>query len=93
MRVRLGSGVAIAAVFGNLACAGFFMPADHLRPHAAFDMQCTELQMMELSGDCGKKLGNTYDCTLGVTGCGKQVSYSHIPTTDTWVANLAAVKK
>ncbi len=72
-----------------LACSGFFMPADTLRPQAAFDLQCQadQIQMTPLSGDCDKKLGNTYDCTLGVTGCGKQTTYSHVPGTNTWVVN------
>jgi len=73
----------------SLGCGGFFMPADTLRPQAAFDLQCTEaqLEMTPLSGDCDKKLGNTYDCTLGVRGCGKQTTYSHVRGGSTWVAN------
>ena len=71
------------------ACGGFFMPADTLRPQAAFDLQCPpeQVKMTELAGDCGKKIGTTYDCTLGVTACGKQTTYSHVRGTDTWVAN------
>jgi hypothetical protein len=74
---------------GIAACAGFFMPADTRRPQAAFDLQCpqNQIQMTELSGDCGKKLATNYDCTLGVHGCGKQTTYSHVPKTNTWVAN------
>lgn len=74
---------------GVLACAGCFVPAETLRPQASFDLQCPpdQIQMTELSGDCGKKAGTDYDCTLGVRACGKQTTYSHVPRTNTWVAN------
>ena len=76
----------------GVACGGFFMPADTLRPQAAFDLQCTQdqLQLTELSGDCGKKLANDYDCTYGVRGCNKQTTYSHVPRTNTWIVNAPA---
>jgi hypothetical protein len=65
------------------------MPADIVRNQAAFDMQCPpeKLDMTPLAGDCGKKIANDYDCTLGVRGCGKQTTYSHVPQTNTWIAN------
>ena len=92
--VKTRSWIAPAALVGvvvavGTGCGGFFMPADTLRPQAAFDLQCPEaqIQMQELSGDCGKKLGTTYDCTLGVRGCGKQTTYSHIRGSNTWAAN------
>jgi len=72
----------------SAGCAGFFMPADKLRPQAAFDLQCPEekIEMIPLSGDCDKKLGDQYECTLGVRGCGKQTTYSHVPN-GPWVVN------
>lgn len=70
---------------------GCFFPADTLRPQAAYELQCPadQLQITELSGDCGKKAGNDYACTLGVRGCGKQATYVHVPRTDTWLMNSA----
>lgn len=79
-------------VLGGFLCAGcsFYMPADKLRPRAAYDLQCdaAKLQLQELGGDCGKKLGETYTCTIGVRGCGKQATYVHVPNAD-WVMNNA----
>jgi hypothetical protein len=77
-----------------LGCGGFFMPADRLRPQAAFDLQCpeAELVMVPLGGDCDKKLADKYECTLGVRGCGKQTTYSHVPN-GPWIANAPAPTK
>ena len=85
----LGRALFTGVALVGSGCAVFFMPADTLRPQAAFDLQCAEaeVQMTELSGDCGKKLATDYDCTLGVRACGKQTTYSHVPRTNTWVAN------
>lgn len=44
--------------------------------------------MTELGGDCGKKLGDDYDCTLGVRGCGQQATYVHVRR-GAWVMNNA----
>ena len=74
----------------TLAGCSFFMPADKLKPRAAFDLHCPEdkLTMTELGGSCGKKLADDYNCTLGVSGCGQQVTYVHIPR-GAWVMNNA----
>jgi hypothetical protein len=78
-------------VMGGAAACATFVPADALRPQAAFDLQCPadQLSISVLSGDCGKQQAgmNDYDCTLGVTGCGKQTTYSHLRNTETWAAN------
>jgi hypothetical protein len=79
-------------VFGAVALVGcsFYMPADKLRPRASFDLHCpeTQLTMTELGGDCGKKVAEEYNCTLGVNGCGQQVTYVHVPN-GAWVMNNA----
>ncbi|HEY3354422.1 MAG TPA: hypothetical protein VGQ83_14315 [Polyangia bacterium] len=80
--------LALAVALGVLSGCAFFMPVDTLRPRAAFDLKCPEgqLQFTELSGDCGKKLGNEYRCTIGVQGCGQQATYVHVPKSD-WIMN------
>jgi hypothetical protein len=82
--------LAAAAASLGLAGCSFFMPVDTLKPRAAFDLKCAEaeLKFVELGGDCGKKLANEYTCTIGVQGCGQQVTYIHVPRGD-WVMNVA----
>jgi len=82
--------VPAALVSLGLAGCSFFMPVDTLKPRASFDLKCpdTELKFVELGGDCGQKLGNQYTCTIGVQGCGQQVTYIHVPRGD-WVLNAA----
>ena len=71
----------------SVGCATF-EPADTLRPRAAYDLNCpqNQLAMNELGGDCGTKLGNAYNCTIGVRGCNQQATYVHVPNGD-WVMN------
>jgi hypothetical protein len=79
-----------------LAACATFNPVDPLRPRVAFDMHCAEGQMTftPLSGDCFKEhlndaadeLPKYYTCTLGVSGCGQQATYVHVPNGD-WVMN------
>jgi hypothetical protein len=88
-RLAVSSAVVLAA------CATF-NPVDPLRPRVAFDMHCGEGQVTitPLSGDCFKehlidaadKLPKYYACTLGVSGCGQQATYVHVPNGD-WVMN------
>ncbi len=81
---------ATALLVGALAC-GCTAPADSLRPRAAHDLQCPADQLVftPIGGDCGKKAGNTYDCTLGVRGCDQQATYIHVKGSDAWVMDTA----
>ncbi len=82
--------IALLLLAAAPACATY-MPQDILKPQASFDMHCPEEQLVfvPLSGDCGKKIASDYECTLGVRGCGHQMTYSHIPGSSTWVANTS----
>ena len=81
--------LAVLATAALLGCS-FYMPADKLRPRAAYDLHCSQeqLTMTELGGDCGKKVAEEYNCTLGVSGCGQQATYVHVPN-GAWVMNNA----
>jgi hypothetical protein len=77
--------------FGLTACGGFFMPADTVKNQASYELKCPhdQLQIVPLSGDCDKKLGNTYDCTLGISGCGHDATYIHVPGSNNWIMNAS----
>ena len=94
MRTRSILRPITASAFLAIAGCSFYMPADMVKSQASFDLQCpdAQLEITPLSGDFGKKVANQYDCTLGVRGCGKQTTYSHVPGTNTWVANAAVSK-
>ena len=84
----------IPGALGLLAACTSFKAADTLRPQAAYDLRCDQkqLELTVLSGNCeGTKLGNRYDCTYGVRCGDQQVTYSHIPDSDTWVMNSSRV--
>jgi hypothetical protein len=89
--------VVTLATFAVIGCATF-NPVDPLRPRVAFDLHCPDgqTQYTALSGDCLKEqlkdpadqLPKYYTCTLGVSGCGNQATYVHVPNGE-WVMNTA----
>ncbi len=79
---RLGFVFVVAA---SLTACGAM--EDSLRPRAAFDLKCPadQLVMTRLSEQCGG-----FMCTLGVSGCGQQVTYVWDKVASAWVMNNAA---
>jgi hypothetical protein len=65
------------------ACGGM---ESSLRPRAAFDLKCPadQLVLTQLSPECGG-----FMCTLGVSGCGQQVTYVWDHVASAWVMNNA----
>lgn len=85
--------VLVIAIIGVSACAWWRSPADSLRPKAAIDLDCPEdhLRVSPVAGDCGGRARTSadYECTLRVSGCGKQATYTHLPGTKRWVEDSA----
>ncbi|MFO0677105.1 MAG: hypothetical protein U0169_11255 [Polyangiaceae bacterium] len=88
MRIVFGSMLGIVSFAALAACGD---PMASLRTRSAFDLKCPEkdLTLTELS-PCGAwKFGQ---CTVGVTGCGRQATYLDRGANGTgdWVMNNAA---
>lgn len=88
-KVSVFAGSAMfVAVLGSAGCT-IKGGAGALQPRAAFDLKCPadQIQLAEISGCGGIKMGNTR-CVMGAVGCGRQATYMDVD--GNWVMNSAA---
>jgi hypothetical protein len=74
------------AVACCLAAACTPVPVDALHARSAFDLSCPsdQLNFTPIGGNC-KDMDKGAPCVMGVSGCGKNATYTYVIRDQAWV--------